>query len=66
MKLDAEWKHKVAEMNAVFETLVAKGIAYRDGVRWAERSGEFQPVYHLTELGKAMAAAGLKPSQMLE
>jgi hypothetical protein len=63
---DAQWERKVAKMKKVFESLEAKGIAYRDGVRWADRSGEWQPIYKLTPLGEAMAEAGLLPSQMVE
>jgi hypothetical protein len=28
-------------------------------MRWGERSGEWRPVYALTELGRALSAAGI-------
>jgi hypothetical protein len=37
-----------------------KGIIERTGeMRWAERSREWQPVYALTELGRALSAADI-------
>jgi hypothetical protein len=51
----------VDQVNAIFEELESAGIIRRTGeTRWSERSNEWQPVYTITELGKAVGAADLE------
>jgi hypothetical protein len=42
------------------------GIVARTGeMRWGKRSCEWQPVYMLTELGRALSEAGISPDDYL-
>jgi DNA-binding HxlR family transcriptional regulator len=48
------------EVQAALDELENEGIIERNGeMRWAERSREWQPVYALTELGRALSVAGI-------
>jgi|HubBroStandDraft_6_1064221.scaffolds.fasta_scaffold1587524_2 DNA-binding HxlR family transcriptional regulator len=48
------------EIQAALDELENEGIIERNGeMRWAERSREWQPVYALTELGRALSVAGI-------
>ena len=50
----------INEIKAAMAELEYSGIIERTGeMRWAERSREWQPVYALTELGRALSAAGI-------
>ena len=54
------------EVIAALEKLENAGIIERTGeLRWGERSGEWQPVYVLTELGHALSKAGIDPNDYL-
>ena len=47
-------------IKAAMAELEHTGFIERTGeMRWAERSREWQPVYALTELARAMSAAGI-------
>ncbi len=47
------------EIQAALDELENEGIIERTGeMRWAERSREWQPVYKVTELGRALNAPG--------
>jgi hypothetical protein len=51
------------EIRAALAELENEGIIERTGeMRWAERSREWQPVYDLSELGRALSKAGISPS----
>jgi hypothetical protein len=39
--------------------IVTKKARRKSEMRWSERSHEWQPVYVLTELGRALSAAGI-------
>ena len=48
------------EIQAALDELENEGIIERNGeMRWAERSREWQQVYALTELGRALSDAGI-------
>jgi DNA-binding HxlR family transcriptional regulator len=48
------------EIQAALDELENEGIIERNGeMRWAEHSREWQPVYALTELGRALSVAGI-------
>lgn len=48
------------EINAALSNLEYAGLIERTGeMRWSDRCYEFQPVYTLTELGRALGAAGV-------
>ena len=50
----------IDEITAAMAELVHAGIIERTGeMQWAERSRERQPVYALTELGRALSDAGI-------
>ena len=50
----------INEIKAAMAELECSGIMERTGeMRWAERSREWQPVYALTELGRALSDAGI-------
>jgi DNA-binding HxlR family transcriptional regulator len=50
----------IKEITAALAELENKGIVERTGeMRWAERSREWRPVYALSELGRALSAAGV-------
>jgi hypothetical protein len=54
------------EVTAILEEFENAGIVERTGeMRWGERSGEWQPVYVLTELGRALSEAGIAPADYL-
>jgi hypothetical protein len=54
-------------IRAAFTELENEGIIERTGeMRWAERCREWQPVYDLSELGRALSAAGIDPSEYKE
>ena len=49
-----------AEIKAAVAELEYAGIIERTGeMRWGERYHEWQPVYALSELGRALSAAGI-------
>ena len=50
----------INEIKAAMAELECSGIIERTGeMRWAERSREWQAVYALTELGRALSDAGI-------
>jgi hypothetical protein len=50
----------ISEIKAAVAELEYSGIIERTGeMRWADRCREWQPVYALTELGRALYAAGI-------
>jgi hypothetical protein len=50
----------VNEIKTAMAELEYAGIIEPTGeMRWGERSREWQPVYALTELGRALSAAGI-------
>ena len=50
----------IDEIKAAMAEFAHAGIIERTGeMRWAERSREWQPVYALTELGRALSDAGI-------
>ena len=50
----------VNEIKEAMAELECSGFIERTGeMRWGERSREWQPVYALTELGRALSAAGI-------
>jgi hypothetical protein len=50
----------VDEIKAAMAELEHAGIIERTGeMRWGERYHEWQPVYALSELGRALSAAGI-------
>ena len=50
----------IDEIKKAMAELEHAGIIERTGeMRWAERSRELQPVYALTELGRALSDAGI-------
>jgi hypothetical protein len=50
----------IDEIKAAMAELEYAGIIERTGeMRWGEDSHEWQPVYALSELGRALAAAGI-------
>ncbi len=54
------------EVIAALEKLENAGLFERTGeMRWGERSCESQPVYVLTELGRALSKAGISPDDYL-
>ncbi len=54
------------EVIAAVEKLENAGLLERTGeMRWGELSCEWQPVYVLTELGRALSKAGISPDDYL-
>jgi hypothetical protein len=54
------------EVIATLEKLENAGLFERTGeMRWGELSCEWQPVYVLTELGRALSKAGINPDDYL-
>ena len=54
------------EVTAILKEFENAGIIVRTGeMRWAELSCEWQPVYVLTELGRALSKAGIDPDDYL-
>jgi hypothetical protein len=54
------------EVTAILKGFQSAGIVKQTGeMRWGERSGEWQPVYVLTELGRALSKAGIGPDDYL-
>jgi hypothetical protein len=52
------------EIQTALDELENQGIIERTGeMRWAERSREWQPVYDLSELGRALSSAGISLSE---
>jgi hypothetical protein len=52
--------YMINEIKAATTEVERSGIIERNGeMRWAERSREWQPVYALTELGRALSAADI-------
>jgi hypothetical protein len=50
----------IDEIKAAMAELENAGIVERTGeMRWAEHYHEWQPVYALSELGRALSAAGI-------
>jgi hypothetical protein len=50
----------INEIKAAMAELECSGFIERTGeMRWAERSREWQPVYAITELGRALSDAGI-------
>jgi hypothetical protein len=50
----------IDEIKAAMAQLEYEGILERTGeMRWAEVSREWQPVYDLSELGRALCATGI-------
>ena len=59
-------ENMIDEVTAILEEFENAGIVERTGeMRWGERSGEWQPVYVLTELGRALSKAGIDPNDYL-
>jgi DNA-binding HxlR family transcriptional regulator len=53
-------------ITTALEELENAGLVERTGeIRWGERSGEWQPVYTLTELGRALSQTGIAPHDYL-
>jgi DNA-binding HxlR family transcriptional regulator len=54
------------EVSAALEELEIAGLVERTGeMQWGELSCEWQPVYKLTELGRALSKAGISPDDYL-
>ena len=54
------------EVTAILEEFENAGIVERTGeMRWGELTREWQPVYVLTELGRALSKAGIDPEHYL-
>ena len=54
------------EVTAILEKLENAGLIERTGeTRWGERSCEWQPVYVVSELGRALSNAGIAPDDYL-
>ncbi len=54
------------EVIAAVEKLENAGLLERTGeMRWGKQSCEWQPVYVLTELGRALSKAGISPDDYL-
>ena len=50
----------IDEIKAAIAELEYAGIIERTGeMRWSEQRHEWQPVYDLSELGRALSAAGI-------
>ena len=50
----------IDELKTAMAELEHAGIIERTGeMRWSERHHEWQPVYDLSELGRALSAAGI-------
>ena len=56
----------INELSAFLQKFENAGLIERTGeMRWGERSCEWQPVYVLTELGRALSKAGVAPDDYL-
>jgi hypothetical protein len=54
------------EVTAILEKLENAGLIERTGeMRWGERSCEWEPVYVVSELGRALSKAGIAPDDYL-
>jgi hypothetical protein len=54
------------ELTPIFEKLENAGLIERTGeMQWGELSCEWQPVYVLTELGRALSKTGIDPDDYL-
>ena len=54
------------QVTAILEEFENAGIVERTGeMRWGELTREWQPVYVLTELGRALSKAGIDPDDYL-
>jgi hypothetical protein len=52
---------KTEVVKAILEELESAGVVKRTGeMRWSERCNEWQPVYAITELGKALEAGDIE------
>jgi hypothetical protein len=56
----------IDEIKALMAELEYAGIIERTGeMKWGERSHEWQPAYTLSELGRALSAAGISFNEYL-
>jgi hypothetical protein len=60
-------RYTIDEIQIALDELESTGIIERTGeMRWAESSREWQPLYDLTELGRALSRAGVSLSDYQE
>jgi DNA-binding PadR family transcriptional regulator len=61
--LELETRQEINQIRTALDELENEGIIERTGeMRWGECSGEWQSVYALSELGRALSNAGISLS----